>query len=239
MENCIYNGLTLVSLFNHQSEKSVQTEPSFLETYIVKDIFDTMKQQNFVKYECFERLNVREPINSIKLDKPVVEEFIPRNDTNNVELAFLEEQFKAHLNTLKPFEQSICTDGSLQVADRKNNKLEIKAKPPGTAEGKYIRVENKEKRYKCETCNKRFVNSSDFKRHLKIHTDEKLYICGVCNKGKFSYIYVRTFAYSITYSSAVQVSGVIQISLDIPEFTPAKNRILVHIVINILFRLEM
>lgn len=183
MESCYYSGLTLVGLFNHQSEKSVQTEPSLLETYMVKDLLDSMNKQNFVKYECFDRLNIKDSMNPVKLDKPMVDEYIPRNDASNAELSFFEEQFKAHLNTLKPFEQSMNHDLNPQAIDRKIHKPDIKQKPPNMM-NKYIKVDNKEKKYKCETCSKRFVNSSDFKRHLKIHTDEKLYICSVCNKGK-------------------------------------------------------
>mgnify|MGYP000857499112 CR=1 FL=1 len=175
MDSCIYSAGFLVGLINHQTEKSVQTENQpFLETYFVKDLFDN--KQNF----CFERFN---PKNEAHLhvskphDKPA-DDYTPRNDsTNNGSLetfTFFEEQFKAHLSSLKGSEPS-PTNGTFLKAD--NKKV--------TPALKYVKVDLKEKRYKCETCNKRFVNSSDFKRHLKIHTDEKLYVCSICNKGMY------------------------------------------------------
>lgn len=180
MESCIYGGF-LVGLINHQSEKSVQTEPPFLETYFVKDFFDTVNKQNI----CFERLNPKvESLNAARSEKPA-EEYIQRNDANcnSIEFAFFEEQFKAHLSSLKPFEQANGHEVAVQASsdDKKISKVDNVKKTP--LPSKYIKVDLKEKRYRCETCNKRFVNSSDFKRHLKIHTDEKLYVCNVCNKG--------------------------------------------------------
>lgn len=175
MESCIYSAGFLVGLINHQSEKSVQTENQpFLETYFVKDFFDNVNKQNI----CFERINAR--VEAPKpTDKPTAttDEYIPRNDTTNngnLEFTFFEEQFKAHLSNLKGNEAP-PTSGTYSRLDQK------KVAPAF----KYVKVDLKEKRYKCETCNKRFVNSSDFKRHLKIHTDEKLYVCNVCNKGSY------------------------------------------------------
>ncbi len=185
MENCLYGGLTLVGLFNHQSEKSVQTEPTFLETYFVKDFFDSNKPNL-----CFERFSVRnEPIT--KNDRAMIEDFLQKNDSNcnSLELAHFEEQFiKAHLNNLKPQEQQ-TNSGAVILNQVANEKKDIKPEKQKTiiANPKYIKVDLKERRYKCETCNKRFVNSSDFKRHLKIHTEEKLFVCTVCSKGELTF----------------------------------------------------
>jgi uncharacterized Zn-finger protein len=179
MESCIYSAGFLVGLINHQSEKSVQTENQpFLETYFVKDFFDNVNKQNI----CFERFN---PRNETHLpaprpnDKPA-DDYMPRNDSANtnagsLEFTFLEEQFKAHLSNLKGTEPPPANGVYPKVDNKKV-----------TPALKYVKVDLKEKRYKCETCNKRFVNSSDFKRHLKIHTDEKLYVCNVCNKGLYA-----------------------------------------------------
>lgn len=181
MENCLYSGLTLVGLFNHQSEKSVQTEPSFLETYFVKDFFDPANKPNL----CFERFNVKgDALNITKNDRAMIEDFIQKNDTNcnSLEFAHFEEQFiKAHFGNFKPSEQGISGNGVPHPLP-KDFKLDNKTKPI-TGNAKFVKVDLKERRYKCETCNKRFVNSSDFKRHLKIHTDEKLFVCNICNKG--------------------------------------------------------
>lgn len=194
MESCIYGGF-LVGLINHQSEKSVQTEPPFLETYFVKDFFDTVNKQNI----CFERLNPKaESLNSIRHEK-TTEEFTQKNETNSngIDFTFFEEQFKAHLNSLKPYEQANNTANDVEILassdDKKIPKVDNNKKT--SLSSKYIKVDLKEKRYRCETCNKRFVNSSDFKRHLKIHTDEKLYVCTVCNKGKNFCSFRRVYFY--------------------------------------------
>jgi len=177
MESCIYSAGFLVGLINHQSEKSVQTENQpFLETYFVKDFFDNVNKQNI----CFERINARSETH-LPATKPnekpaaATNEYTARTDSTNngnLEFTFFEEQFKAHLNSLKGNEPSPA-NGTYPKVDPKKV----------TPAFKYVKVDLKEKRYKCETCSKRFVNSSDFKRHLKIHTDEKLYVCSVCNKG--------------------------------------------------------
>lgn len=184
MDSCLYNGLALVGLFNHQSEKSVQTEPTaFLETYFVKDFFDT--KQNL----CFERFNVKgESLNITKNDKPTIEDFIQKTDSicNGIDLSLFEDQVKTHLNSFKSLDQTTSNDITHQISEEKKNlKSGNKQKLSDFTNTKYIKVDLKEKRYKCENCNKRFVNSSDFKRHLKIHTDEKLYICTICAKGKY------------------------------------------------------
>lgn len=193
MDNCIYGGLTLVSLFNHQSEKSVQTEASFLETYIVKDLFDSMNKQNFVKYECFDKPSAKEP-HTIRVDKPNAEEYSStKSDPNNFELSFFEEQFKVHLSHLKPFEQNACSnDISAMEGDIERKAIMIKHEKAKACSSstRHSKVSNAEKRFKCDTCSKRFLNSSDYKRHLKIHTDEKLFICEVCNKGRQNLCFV-------------------------------------------------
>lgn len=184
MENCIYGGGILLGLFNHQSEKSVQTESTLLETYIVKDFFDSNNRPNL----CFERINAKaESLNIAKSERPSIEDFIQKNDghTNGIELAQFEEQFiKAQM--VKPSDQSHPTSSLHPAAPgiKKDSKIDSKAKPPNGPTMKYLKVDFKERRYKCETCNKRFVNSSDFKRHIKIHTDEKLFVCSICTKGK-------------------------------------------------------
>lgn len=183
MENCLYGGGILVGLFNHQSEKSVQTESTFLETYFVKDFFDSSNRANL----CFERINAKaESLNIAKTDKSSLEDFIQRSDghPNSIELAQFEEQFlKAHMN-VKPSEQTPHPN-SLHPGpvEKKDPKVDAKGKP-SNGPVKYFKIDFKERRYKCETCNKRFVNSSDFKRHIKIHTDEKLFVCSICSKGK-------------------------------------------------------
>lgn len=180
MENCLYGGGILVGLY--QSEKSVQTESTFLETYFVKDFFDSSNRANL----CFERINAKaDSLNITKNDRPSIEDFIQKNDghSNGIELAQFEEQFiKAHMNTVKPPEQTPHSN-PLHAAPLEKKDPKAEKSKPLNGPVKYLKIDFKERRYKCETCNKRFVNSSDYKRHIKIHTDEKLFVCSICTKG--------------------------------------------------------
>lgn len=41
----------------------------------------------------------------------------------------------------------------------------------------------KERKHKCETCQKTFLGSNDLRKHQRVHTDERPYICGECDLG--------------------------------------------------------
>ena len=43
-----------------------------------------------------------------------------------------------------------------------------------------MRYHNKELRYTCDVCMKQFVESGNFKRHMRRHTGERPYSCGIC-----------------------------------------------------------
>ncbi|XP_071055008.1 zinc finger protein 28-like [Onthophagus taurus] len=41
----------------------------------------------------------------------------------------------------------------------------------------------KERKYKCEICNKKFLGNNDLRKHYRIHTNERPYVCNECNRG--------------------------------------------------------
>ena len=43
-------------------------------------------------------------------------------------------------------------------------------------------IRKKEKKYKCDCCDKRFIQSSHLNDHLKIHSGEKTFKCDYCEK---------------------------------------------------------
>lgn len=43
-------------------------------------------------------------------------------------------------------------------------------------------TKDKLRKYKCETCQKRFLGNNDLRKHQRIHTNERPYICQQCNK---------------------------------------------------------
>lgn len=43
-------------------------------------------------------------------------------------------------------------------------------------------TKEKLRKYKCDTCQKRFLGNNDLRKHLRIHTNERPYVCEQCNK---------------------------------------------------------
>ena len=70
-------------------------------------------------------------------------------------------------------------------SDKQNMTTDMKLKNKGQTESK-MKINAKEKAFKCDCCDQRFSKRSNLNQHLKIHTGEKPFQCDFCEK-KFTH----------------------------------------------------
>ncbi|XP_066138506.1 zinc finger protein 471-like [Euwallacea fornicatus] len=59
----------------------------------------------------------------------------------------------------------------------------LRSKKPLSESIKKEEITLKERKFKCNVCQKCFLGSNDLHKHMRIHTDERPYVCGECQQG--------------------------------------------------------
>ncbi|KAI4471569.1 zinc finger protein [Holotrichia oblita] len=89
-------------------------------------------------------------------------------------------------------------------------------------------AKEKERKYKCETCQKRFLGSNDLRKHNRIHTNEKPYVCHDCNRGFRQAGSLKNHIAS-QHSSGVVQSSEIYVCNYCKKVFPIKERLRLHL----------